>query len=556
MRRFSLLALPLLFACATTPPADSRFPSKDSLTALAATQAAIPESPPVLEASSWTFTTPAASTWVDAPLAEPAPWMAKAAETGATLSTSLSCYAQELAAFFRVHGVYPGRRVGEFMAARCGTPILSSGARVFTVKASEETPLEEITERYQADLDEMIAQAAEAGTVGLGMSRVGGDLAFAAVYGRATTEILAGAPTPDEAGNVVIRARTPLVGTFIAAASHGRYSLRPCTFDASVELPELELSCPVDPADETAWISVVVYEKDRVFGRQVLSVLARSPDAAVETYERFDYLAGADVDKGDVVGLLNHVRAKAGAPPVSLEEKQSVVVRDLAPHLVSASLAGDAAKSDHIGLGIVAGWDVDGVVQRGSFTSELARSARELTAADFLMLSLERPLGRETLLDDEVDRIAVGSFALAESQTNGLVISTYALFEPTDFKAASDQIYARLQELRPKGKAGLGRHRVNEVLVARGVEERRFKPEVGLNRLMKMVQEQTGQAVGGWVIRTTDLRVIELPENLLNKNLGVAIAVGHERQKGAAWGSYVVMIAYTESPSRFAELRR
>ena len=100
---------------------------------------------------------------------------------------------------------------------------------------------------------------------------------------------------------------------------------------------------------------------------------------------------------------LNDVRKAAGVGPLTLEGKQSEVNQKLVPHFFEAAFSGRDEVVDLIGLGVLAGWDVNGLIRDGGVYSGIVTSTR--SPARFLAYALESPLGRSILLGEGALRL-------------------------------------------------------------------------------------------------------------------------------------------------------
>ncbi len=151
-----------------------------------------------------------------------------------------------------------------------------------------------------------------------------------------------------------------------------------------------------------------------------------------------------------MLGQLNDVRHAAGLPPLALEPKQSQVNQRLAPHLYQASTDGNTELQDRIGLGVLAGWDVEGVLRDGGVHSGSVTSTR--SPGRYLSYTLESPFARfillpwpDVLLNRDPLQVEVG---VTHYKAPGGAWGQYALIfiirEPRSLKTARAAARARL----------------------------------------------------------------------------------------------------------------
>lgn len=68
-----------------------------------------------------------------------------------------------------------------------------------------------------------------------------------------------------------------------------------------------------------------------------------------------------------------------------------------------------------------------------------------------------------------------------------------------------------------------------------------------MNGLLQRSVAALHRPVSGWVTEVTDIDSLALPEEYLKRpSLGVAVSVSHRREKGDAWGRYVVMLVLAD----------
>ncbi len=511
----------------------------------------------------WTF---------EAPVAHPgdayddaSPWakvvtdaIAKRRAAGASAlaaSPALRCAATELGRFYLQHQALPSESLRRFTVARCGSSAAGVRPIMWTIEAAASVPEDALVARGEAPIREALAshlgsEPARQHLVGLARVRDGARLVVVALTARDDARIEAGPRRVDAARQV------RLEGTLTADAEHlrgwvnqGEDRVAACDADASVKLPRFALRCHVTPGDATAWIEVVAERKGRLLADAVAEVLAYDGDEQAIAYRTRALGAPAPVQTTAefapaLVDRLNHVRTAAKLVPLRLAVRQSAANTRLAGTLLDASQSDDAQVADKAAVGLIAGWEIDGLIRRGDFLLASVPQTRDVTA--WLEYALERPMGRRVLLDPNARQIAVGGAIPDGAIALGAAVTTYELFESNDHDAEADRLAERVAALRAERQlpAPVRVASPDELAPeARLVVEREKPPMAALDDAMQAVATKTGNSVAGWVVEATDLDAIAIPEPLLRPGaLQFAIEVTHHRAPGAAWGQYVVLI--------------
>jgi hypothetical protein len=257
-------------------------------------------------------------------------------------------------------------------------------------------------------------------------------------------------------------------------------------------------------------------------------------------------LVTADTDVEDAVtALVNGVRKEAGLAPLVLSEAQSVAARQLAPYYFASAFGmGVPQTGDLVILGLIAGWNVEGVVQAGHFASAFV--VRSLDLDHLVATALEYPAGRRALLGPDVKRLAVGTVVREDSEFVAGVFGTYAVFE----EAAHDEAARRVIEELDAARAARGKPPVQHLTkvaslgrLAAGRVQSGEKPSDVLGELLRQSSQILHRSVNGWFLDARDLARISFPEPLLERDhVEIAIGVSHHKPAGEAWGRYVVLI--------------
>ncbi len=205
--------------------------------------------------------------------------------------------------------------------------------------------------------------------------------------------------------------------------------------------------------------------------------------------------------------------------------------------------------ADQVALGLLAGWDVEGMVRSGHFVSTMLQGGgyREVIQA-----ALSRPLGRETLLDPTAERVSIGT--LASGDLLGLLLSSYTLFDGYHHDGDSRAVAARLTALRRERgmKAPSLVTELNNAAerAAGSVQAGRRSPEEALQDLVHFVTADLGRSASAWAAETGALDQMKLPDALLaSPALIMGLGVAHHRRPGHAWGRFIVYFVAVETPS-------
>jgi hypothetical protein len=542
------------------------FPSRDELAALPATApAAKAFGADDVSVDAWTYQTPAAQE-ADA-YTDASPWgrmvddvvaqQQAAGDKRATiaLSPALRCASEELGRFYLEHHAFPSESLRRFTVARCGATTPDALPVLWTIEAPAGASEEAIFARGEADMRKALsarlaADGGKARLVGLARVRDGKRLVVTALTARVDARLNPLPHRADAAHHVRIE------GTLLTDAERvngfanvGADAVSECEVDRAVRLPRFALRCRIGAGDPAAWVEVVAEKKGRILAEPVADVLAYDGEEPADAYHARALGAPAVIEApaGFAPALLerlNRVRTGAKLPPVTLAARQSAQNARLTGTLLDARTGGDHAVADKIAIGLVAGWEVDGLIRRGDFFLGCVPQTRDVTA--WLGAALEHPVGRRVLLDPRARQMAIGA-AMPEGATAlGAAVTTYELFDSPDHSPEAARIAQRIAALRADRQLPapvLVRSEGELAPEARLVLDRGKAPMTALEDAMQAVSSSTGNAVAGWVVEGTNLDALEIPEALLQPGaLQIAIEVTHHRAPGAAWGQLVVLI--------------
>jgi hypothetical protein len=488
---------------------------------------------------------------------------------------SMYCVARELGRFYLATGGRPSASLRRFITTRCHAPVAWVGFSYTGGPVPAERGEAEILAAWRTSIEKSIEESLTGGprAIGIWFGREpapedgGPEQAERAVvmvaFGSREVHVEPIATIPDESGRLVIRGEAlGSAGDVSAIANRGEYGVEECEPLPGVRLPRFAFACALDPADPATLISLAVTPRESFLSNLALQVLAWPQGKRADTWREVAYagsrIAGDLSSVGeDLTELLNEVRARAGLRPVVLDPGQSEVAAELAgPFFASVLERAPHAWAEVAVLGILAGWDVDGTVQEGHFTSSWAVQDPDL--GRLLSDALEEPRGREALLAADVERIAVGGLREGEGEKSSIaaVFGTYELFSEADHDRSVRAVIDALTRQRARHR--LGPPRILDELagpcddasirVTNGAE-----PSDAMDLLLRESVEGLGRATTGWVAEVGELDDLEFPDEYVKqRDLELAVAVSHRKRKGDAWGRYVVMLVIVAPESRSA----
>lgn len=570
LARRAAAVLPLVLAlgataCGGAAAKPGNFPTREDLQQLAGAP------PPKrvfdqnsVDVDSWELIGPLPDA-IDGALAEDTdPWSkllagAAAAKPGLVVtSRAMACTARQVAAFVAEKDANPAAPLLRFMAARCGVPSGSIGTSYLSGEVPESTSDADLYSKWEAQMKDGLASTIGPGNrlAGISYSRKGKRAAVAIVTAArlAHVETVPLAPTD---GKVFLRGELLNPAESIRAiVTRGRFGYELCIKDIEVVLPRFAIECPLSADDPTARVEVAAFPPGRELGDTALDVQVFPAGTLLQSYSRS--AAGAAAPPGDaalgsaLLDQINAVRKEAGLGAVRLSDAQSRTAAQLAPYYFAALSGGaEPTFADKVALGLLAGWDVDGMVREGHFTSQWSHH-REPGA--LIEAAIASPFGRETLLDPAISLIAIGPVAPKESAVLGAVFSTYALLDTSGKTDNTSAVLARLSKLRAKIKrpAPEAAPELDALLsdIAARVEGGLSLDEA-LERLTKKSLETISRGrVKAWVATASSVDRLEFPSDLLARSgLHLGVVVARYRPQGAPWTKLAVFfVDVDESP--------
>jgi hypothetical protein len=440
------------------------------------------------------------------------------------LTRAMNCVAREFGRFHLETNSLPSEDVKRFIVGACGgiSPRVGLLSLVGEVppKSTDEVLLTRWRGQLQPEL--IMGVPSEASEVGFWFGHRGKRAVAIAAYSSLDADMLPFSLVPDAQGEITAEGEArEAADYFVGYVNRGRVGVEACLVDPSLHHPRFRFICRVDPADETAWIDLLYAPPRRALAKPFAHILARrSPGQAISYVAPASAITGPIAREADfapaVLGELNRIRQQAGLPAVHLAEAQSLTGERLAKHYFTADVAnGDRHEADTIALGMIAGWQVqDGVIRGGSFISTTMPESKD--AGLWLSIALSLPMARESLLDREVEEVAVGPAVLLEPPGLGAITSGYRFYHGNDHRQDVWRLFQR-------------------VLVAR--KRLSLPPPRRLTDVENGMLEQLARVYEGNAEPMEALDVV--------LKLGT-IGVTHHKPKGAAWGQLVVFVAFID----------
>ncbi|MBX3190447.1 MAG: hypothetical protein KF819_25830 [Labilithrix sp.] len=463
---------------------------------------------------------------------------AQAAGGTITFTREMRCIAREAARFHLEHGAQPDERLERFIAGACGSTLPFVGFGAATGQMAPEMSDDEVIAQWAQKLEVPESYRNKHG--GIWLARNGDRVVVATTI--AKPEAVVTVTQADASGVVVVKGTAPAKTEAIIALVNQGQNVATCDPDLDVPLPLFSFRCTMAQGDRTAWIEVSARPEGRLLTSSVVRALARRDAGPLDYVAPARAAAGSTIDPAAVLEGVNRARANVRLPPVALAPAQSATNGRLAPHFFQASLDDDQEKSDVLGLGLIAGWDVEGMIRDGNLFAALLSGSGD--AGAWLDYVLETPMGRHTVLTPRAAQVAVGVARRETVGGLGAVITTYEFFGEEDHKADAHRVLLRLQRARlsrglskPVPIEGLDRLAAQATLV----RDNQKDALEALNDGLTAERDHSGRGVRGWVVATNDIETMPLPPELLaTGQLAVGIEVTHYRPEGAPWGYYVV----------------
>jgi hypothetical protein len=478
------------------------------------------------------------------------------AASKARLAPELRCAAQESARFYVQNGAFPDDALREYLLLRCGSTLVNVSMRTMTGTVPDDTPEGSLQASYAASAHKLNAAALAGGLeVGAGFARANGRAAVVAFYGTPAGR-MPELPGLVQGASITLEGEVAPDASFVMGfANQGALGVSLCEPDTTVKAPLFRLNCGVAEGDSQARIEIAMLKPGLVLMRPSLKLLVRRQADAGLTYEARALgsvapAATAGTFRSALFEGLNQARSDAGARALALEPNQSQVSDALVSPYFDSALRGNTQEVDTMALGLLAGWDVGGTIRTGGFYSQIAAASR--SPGRWLTNALASPLGRWSLLDKDMTRVAIGTGMVGPAGVMALV-TTYAFFESSDHRQDEDEVFDRLARARKDRGAPPPKRAASDATLNRALSKISINAATSataLDEVMRHIAYDERRSVRGWYVETSDLKQLPFTDELLARGpLEVQIGVTHHKVPGGAWGQYAVIIAIMGNPA-------
>ncbi|MCC6993169.1 MAG: hypothetical protein IT370_00940 [Deltaproteobacteria bacterium] len=551
---------------------ENHFPTRDELAKLESTTRlpgkVLAASPPMVD--TWRLGGSLPSQLVTLTHSDESPWHQQltqviAGRGNVTLTEDMYCVARVLGSFVMDNGGMPTRLLRDFMVRRCGSTVAGVSTNVLTGSdsASESSIFTAWKDQAQGMMKDSLGLEKGPLAMGVWFGNQDGRQVLMVVSGRrlVSMEPVALVPTGDEV--VLTGTLSETFQSVRAVINHGRFGYARCKDDQKVALPRFSLRCPVVREDASEIIELVAFKKGRYLGETVLETVTYPGGAPINVFSRAQLVGAGEADEPGVpsaapapgadtatrlTALVNDLRAQAGMGPMALSAAQTAQSRRLAPlYFAAMSREVSEAIGDTIVLGLIAGWEIDGLVRDGGFTAGVAYGSAGGGEEELLEQMASRPFGREALFDESMQHIAIGDVRSGDGL--GVLVTTYATFTPTSSKQALAHVLDGLNAARARNGLApasiLGG--VSGVLKKVGtmIKRNELSYDDAAQALVDSV-DQPGLFCYSWAANSLD--ELEMPDELVKKkNLAVAAVVTYQKVKGVPWAPYVLLLIYGET---------
>jgi hypothetical protein len=482
------------------------------------------------------------------------------ARPGVHLTRALACVAREAGRFYLDAKALPPQNLQEFVIAACGAVVPTVGMNWIAGPVSDRIGDDDLLSHQREQLkSDVVARLPDGATdAGFWYGRAHGRSVAIMTYAAIRVRWKSLAVVPDAQGSTVFEGELTQAADYVMGyANQGRLGVERCAIDPSVARPRFRVTCHLAKDDDTAWVQLLSAPPQRVLAAPFAQILLRRTVEQplvfrVQPYTQPHPVATAPEFSTAVVASLNEVRVAGGLRPVQLAAAESARATRLAGHYFATALSHTAGtqESDEIALGLLAGWQIEGLIRDGLFTSSVVPHTHD--AAQWLDAALTSPVGRAALLAPEIEALALGTVLLSQPDGLGAVVTGYRLYHGDDHSDDVKRLYARLLTARQRQGLGMpfrleGMQHVMQTEFAR-IQNGQWQSRQALQAALDQAVHRFGASMRGYVIETTSLDAFEIPEELVRrKNLYFEIGVGHYRAPGAAWGQMVILVVFADT---------
>ena len=495
----------------------------------------------------WTATTPWETLFED---------VAKTQAPKTRLPRAMACLARELGRFYLEKKDDPDDGLRRFMAGGCGNLVPDVEAGYFTLEVPTDVTDEDLLKKSAAKFQQSWAKslAGSPDVAGFWFGRKDKQVVAYFVRAQERATIKPFSLTPDERGEVVIEGQSKQPTQYFRAyVNKGLTAVSLCEIDMSMTRPNFRIVCPVDAQDETAWIQLMSVPPKRALGTVFAQALVRKDPAASPKYTALRYGDPAIATSPEnftatVMKNLNKARKDAGLSELTLAQAESRTAAAVAPHYFSSAFGEkpNPEQVDTIALGLMAGWDVKGMIRDAHLVSTTAAT---LDASRWLTSALEMPAGRHTLFDPDIEQLALGPAIMPDQEMLGSLVVGYRFHHGSDHTDDEQYLLSRVVQTRrrlslsvPARLTGVEAI-LNEELMR--VHQNKVNPMEGMSAVLERAVGLFQRGMRGYIIQTSSLEELQLPDDVLRQpTLHLDIGVTHFKPEDAAWAQYAIVVVY------------
>ncbi len=472
-------------------------------------------------------------------------------------SLELGCAAREMARFLVQQGGMPDEHLQHHLLGQCGATTVEPSLQYWSVDLTGPASDQELLAGLRAPLGKALASSQDEPTdVGSAFVRDSRRAVFVLISAKRVIEIEPIQPVGAD-GTVVITGRLLTRGTGLhGLVTQGEFGVGQCANDRTLKLPRFRVTCQLAQDDASAWIELRIRPPERLLLRGVLRYRARR-NAELEPFSVPEPDPSASAAPGQdfrqrLAAAINAVRAKAGLGPLQFAERQSRAHEKLAPYFFAGG--DDEEFLDDIALGLMAGWEVPGIIRDGSFYG--AALSGTLSVERWLGHLLQYPGARTLVFDPSARVLAVGPLIDEKHASIGALLSTYSFYESDNHDQERQWLIERIARLRQaRGTAPARATQDPELGEAARRVRKGAEVETALNDALSAISNRDRKSVQAMVLETLSLGDLVLPPELATRpRLEYAVEVTHTRRGGAAWGNLVIMIVISEPTTTTASL--
>jgi len=468
---------------------------------------------------------------------------------------AMRCAAREVGLFHLKNHAEPNQGLRDYITRRCNASVPMFRFAVVHSAIPEVTTESMIFEQWKEPFAARVAEIVRGGptTAGVWFGRDGEWVVAVVTAGTRRVRLDPVSTIPDADGHIRLTGEMLVPAANVSAVfTRGGLGFGSCLPDSEAMLPRFEFDCALGTNDESARVTLSYTAPGRLLGDAGLNLMFWPQGKPSATYRRPSFTkerrtTNIDAARVEFVAALNDLREDVGLGPLVESEAQSAIASILAPYYFAAVLGVTAeTDADLVALGLLAGWNVEGVLQSGHFTTAWIPHTDDV--GRLLSEMLSHPIGRSVLLAADADQIAVGAIVDAdpESPAMAAVVGTYSVFSESAHAANAERVYDEFQEQR-RARGLQDAKRLDEIeplaVEAAGSVQAGVEPAAILDQLLEASSAVLQRPVVGWIAETSDLDEIVFPDEFLDRStVAIAVSVSHRQPADQPWGHYVVML--------------